>query len=312
MDIQVALAESLSPQRQLSVAADYLAAGSISPWLEMGAYEWLWLNSADSFGEMAQLFRHAPGLLPSEIVAHEHAASTADMAIATLTRAGITSFGIRVNGSLDYPDRLRGTSRPAEMIYVQGWADLLHAPRSVAVVGSREMTEKGARRTQKLTQMLVERDCVIVSGMERGIAATAHESAIKAGGATMAVLAAPLSHQDPRADKSLLRIVASEHLIVSAAPVLRFARNEERVHRMLASERGKIMAALTDATIVVEAGAVSSSVPQAEAALKLGRKVFILNGCFDQPNVEWPARLEAAGAIRVRQFEQIVQALRGR
>ncbi len=51
-------------------------------------------------------------------------------------------------------------------------------------------------------------------------------------------------------------------------------------------------------------------VNQGEAALKLGRKLFILNGCFDQPNVEWPARLEAAGAIRVRQFEQITQVLR--
>jgi len=310
VDIQVSLAETLSPRRQLSIAADYLAAGSISPWAELGAYEWLWLNSADSFGAMADLFRHAPGLLPSEIVAPEDIHRTADMAVAHLTRSGITSFGIRVNGSMDYPSRLRGTSRPAEMIYVQGWADLLHAPRSVAVVGSREMSEKGARRTQKLVQMLVERDCVIVSGMERGIAAIAHETAIKAGGATMAVIATPLSQHDPRADKGLLRIVASDHLIVSAVPVLRYARNEERVHRMFAAERGKIMAALTDATIIVEAGAITSSVSQAETALKLGRKLFILNGCFDQPNVEWPARLEAAGAIRVRQFEQIVQALR--
>jgi DNA processing protein len=69
------------------------------------------------------------------------------------------------------------------------------------------------------------------------------------------------------------------------------------------------MSALTDATIIVEAGAISSSVSQGEAALKQGRKLFILNGCFDQPD-GWPARLEAAGAIRVRQFEQILETLR--
>ena len=310
VEVQVALAESLSLQRQLSVAADYLAAGSISTHAELGAYEWLWLNSADSFGEMAELFRRAPGLLPSEIVASEHISRTAASAVTHLTRAGITSFGIRVNGSLDYPTRLRETSKPAEVIYFQGCADLLHAPRSVSVVGTREMTDKGERRTRKLVQLLVERDCLIVSGMERGIGATAHETAIKAGGATMAVLATPLSYHDPRSDKKLVRIVAADHLIVSPVPVLRFGRNEVRVHKMFAAERGKIMSALTDATIIVEAGAISSSVSQGEAALKQGRKLFILNGCFDQPNVDWPARLEAAGAVRVRQFEQIVHTLR--
>jgi DNA processing protein len=63
-------------------------------------------------------------------------------------------------------------------------------------------------------------------------------------------------------------------------------------------------------TIIVEAGAISSAVKQGEEALKLGRKLFILNGCFDQPGISWPARLEAAGAIRVREFEQILDVLR--
>ena len=309
MDIQFAL-ETYSPQRQLAFAADYLSASAISPWAELGAYEWLWLNSADSFAEMADVFRRAPGLLPSEIVAPDQVSRTADQAMAQFARAGVSSFGIRVNQSVDYPSRLRARSNPAEILYYQGSADLLHVPRSVAVVGTREMSEKGARRTRKLVQMLVERDCLIVSGMERGIDAAAHEAAIRADGATMAVLGTPLSHHDPRTDKGLLRVITSGHLVVSPVPVLRFARNEERLQRMFAAERAKIMAALTDATIIVEAGAISSTVSQGEAALKLGRKLFILNGCFDQPQVEWPARLEAAGAIRVREFEQITQALR--
>src|SRR5262249_35260424 len=120
VDIQVALLESLSPQRQLAIAADYLAAGAISPAAELGAYEWLWLNSADSYGAMADIFRRAPGLLPSEIVAADKVTQSAEAAIAALSRAGVTSFGIRVNQSLDYPSRLRARSNPAELLYFQG------------------------------------------------------------------------------------------------------------------------------------------------------------------------------------------------
>ena len=97
---------------------------------------------------------------------------------------------------------------------------------------------------------------------------------------------------------------------MSAAPVLACENADERMQKMHMVERGRIMSALTEATIIVQAGAVSSAVGQAEFALRMGRKVFILNGCFEQPGVTWPARLEAAGAVRVRSFDQIARALR--
>ena len=310
MKLQNAVRTKFAPTRPLTaVGADYIA-GEISPYLELGAYEWLWLNSGDTYAEIAEVFRRAPGLLPSAIVSPDEAERTAQLAVVQLNKAGVKSFGTRTHGSVDYPPRLRDTGDPAELIYYQGWSELMHAPRSIAVVGTREITEKGARRTRKLVQMLVGRDCLIVSGMERGVGTIAHETAIAAGGATMAVLATPLSHHDPRIDKGLQRTMISDHLLVSAVPVLRFERNEMETGRVFAAERGKIMSALTDMTIIVEAGAISSAVKQGEAALKLGRKLFILNGCFDQPGISWPARLEAAGAIRVRQFEQIIEALR--
>jgi DNA processing protein len=310
MNLHTALDKELASTRPRSAVRAEHFAGQISPYVELGAYEWLWLNSGNTYGEIAEVFRRAPGRLPSEIVEPEDAEQTARMAVAQLKKASTTSFGVRIHGSVDYPMRLRDTSHPAEMIYFQGWADLMHAPRSVAVVGTREITEKGARRTRKLVQMLVDRDCVIVSGMERGVGTTAHEAAIIAGGRTMAVLATPLSHHDPRIDKALQRAMINDHLLISAVPVLRFERNEADAMRMFAAERGKIMSALTDMTIIVEAGAISSAVKQREAALKLGRKLFILNGCFDQPGISWPARLEAAGAVRVREIEQILEVLR--
>jgi DNA processing protein len=310
MEIQIAMPDRFAGAAAPDSAADWLAAGDVSPYREMGAYEWLWLNSARDYAEMAEVFRRAAGLLPSEIVSPEHAAETADKVLSQMQRAGVASFTIRANGMLDYPVRLRDTPHPAELLYCQGWTDLLAAPRSVAIVGTREITDKGIRRTKKLVQMLIERRCLIVSNLERGVGATAHETAIAEGGATMAVLATPLSHHDPRADHGLRRSLAADHLIVSPAPVLAYDENDERMRRMFVAERGRIMAALTDATIIVEAGAISTAVKQGEAALELGRKLFILNGCFDQPGVKWPAELEAKGAVRVREFDQIARALK--
>jgi DNA processing protein len=292
------------------VRVDFLASSEVSPYLELGAYEWLWLNSARSYTEIGDVFRRAPGLLPSEIVNADDARTTAERAVAQMQRSGVQSFSVRVHGSIDYPGRLRDTQQPVELLYCQGWTDLLDAPRSVAVVGTREINEKGARRTKKLVELLVEKRCVIVSGLDRGVATLAHETALAHGGATIAVLPMPLSASDPRTDVRLRRQLAAEALIVSAVPALAWETADERSQKMHMIERGRIMSALTEATIIVQAGAVSSAVGQAEFALRMGRKVFILNGCFEQPGVTWPARLEATGAVRVRSFDQIARALR--
>jgi DNA processing protein len=71
------------------------------------------------------------------------------------------------------------------------------------------------------------------------------------------------------------------------------------------------MPALSEATIIVEAGETSGTLIQAKAALKQGRKVFILNSNFENPEVTWPHRLQKAGAIRVQDFSDILQVLSG-
>ena len=70
------------------------------------------------------------------------------------------------------------------------------------------------------------------------------------------------------------------------------------------------MSALTEGTIIVEAGETSGTLTQARAALYQGRKLFILESCFNNPAITWPARFEKEGAIRVRDPEDIWQALR--
>lgn len=144
------------------------------------------------------------------------------------------------------------------------------------------------------------------------MSATAHEAAIEAGGATIGVVGTPLSECENKPNSRLQRLIAAEHLLVSPVPVLSYVKQEERRSRLFRPEGGRTMFALAEATIIVEAGQISGTVIQAQAALQQGRRLFILNGCFDQPGVTWPARLEAQGAVWVREFEQIVDTLRKR
>lgn len=69
------------------------------------------------------------------------------------------------------------------------------------------------------------------------------------------------------------------------------------------------MSALTQATIIVEAGETSGTLIQARAALKQGRKLFILESNFHNPSLKWPHRYEQLGAIRVKEFEDILKHL---
>ena len=69
------------------------------------------------------------------------------------------------------------------------------------------------------------------------------------------------------------------------------------------------MSAISEATIIVEAGETSGTLIQAKAALKQGRKLFILNNNFENPNLTWPRKFEKQGAIRVREFEDIEKEL---
>jgi DNA processing protein len=295
-----------------SAKSSLFARKEVSPMLELGAYEWLWLNRADSFGGIADIFRQAPESLPSELAPEDGALSTGEQAVAQLAKAGIKTFGVRVHGTGDYPERLRDAEDPVELIYYQGWWDLVDAPRRVAVVGTREISDKGIRRTKKLVKMLLQRKCTIVSGLARGVDTIAHETAIESGGGTIGVAGTPLSDCDTKPNTQLQRLIATEYLLISPVPVLPYQKQEARSSRPFYQERGRTMSALAEATIIVEAGQISGTLLQAQAALRQGRKLFILNGCFDQPNVTWPAKLEAQGAIRVREFEQIVDALRVR
>jgi len=99
--------------------------------------------------------------------------------------------------------------------------------------------------------------------------------------------------------------VRIHHAGDSQVPVLRYAEQHIGQNRLFFPERNATMSALTEATIIVEASDTSGTLTQARAAIHQGRKLFILNSCFEYPAITWPARFEAQGAIRVRNMDDV-------
>ena len=227
--------------------------------------------------------------VPSDFVPRARAAECAAFVQEQFREAHIDRYGVRVHGAGDYPEKLRDAAHPIELIYYQGWWDLVDS-RSVAVVGTRKPTPEGLKRTRQLVRKLVKDDFTIVSGLAAGIDTAAHETAIEEGrphdrchrDAAVAQLSA---RQCRTAAKDRERISAHQP---GAGAALRKRRNIWQ-NRLFFPERNITMSALTEATIIVEAGETSGTLVQARAALQQGRKLFILDSCFRKKTLTWPA-----------------------
>ena len=286
-----------------------LTSHPISLFRELGAYEALWDRDGTSFRSIAKLFKTQRNAIPSDFVSPEEARSFADKTIGLLEKGGVREFGIQVHGTEEYPKRLRDAWHPIELLYYQGWWDLVHYPRLVAVVGTRNPSEQGVKRAQKLVNLLVKDNFGIVSGLAKGVDTVAHETAINAGGFTIAVIGTPLNSTYPQENLSLQQRIAKEYLLISQIPVCRYSQQTYKGNRLFFPERNITMSALTEATVIVEAGETSGTLTQARAAIAQGRKLFILDNCFQNQSLTWPRRFEEQGAIRVRDYDDIKEHL---
>lgn len=282
--------------------------GAVSPILEMGAYEELWSQHGMSFTKLAKLFREHREALPSELVPRDKAMTMAEQVLASFRKAGVEHFGVRVHRAGEYPKKLRDAKDPVELLYFQGWWNLVEAP-AVAIVGTRHPTSDGITRAKKLARLLVEDEKVVVSGLATGIDTAAHEAALDAGGRTIAVIGTPLSSTYPAANRALQQRIAAEHLVISQVPLYRYSQQNPTMNRLFFPERNITMSALTDATVIVEAGETSGTLIQARAAIHQGRKLFILESCFKNKSLTWPTRFLEKGAVCVRDYDDVKRAL---
>jgi DNA processing protein len=280
------------------------ATAPISPLMELGAYESMWLEEGATVKKIADRFATDPHALPSDFIAPAVAQQRAYEVIGKLKAEGVHRFGVRIHHAGDYPQKLRDARHPVELLYYRGTWELVET-RCVAVVGTRQASKDGISRAARLARELVRRDFTVVSGLAIGIDTAAHTAAIAAGGRTIAVVGTPLGQVYPKENRELQEEIATRFLLISQVPVLRHATHKWFQNRNFFPERNITMSALTEATIIVEAGDTSGTLTQARAALYQRRKLFILDSCFKRKNLTWPARFEKLGGIRIRELDDI-------
>lgn len=162
--------------------------------------------------------------------------------------------------------------------------ELLEAP-AVGIVGSRKATAPGRRTAERIARDLSRAGVAVVSGMALGIDAAAHRGALEGPGGTIAVLGRGPDRAYPVANGALFRQVSEEGLLVSEFP----PGTVPRAHHF--PRRNLILAALSSAVLVVEAGRRSGALNTVGHAGDMGRDVMAVPGC-----VEWE---QAAGTNRL-------------
>src|ERR1700730_2325851 len=177
-------------------------------------------------------------------------------------------------------------------IWCAGNIDLLRRADSVAVVGTRVVSVDGAARARRLARELAERRIVVVSGLAKGVDTEALTAAIEAGGAVIAVIGTPLDQAYPIENAPLQELIARHHLIVSQF------QPGSRTFPGHFPERNRLMAAVTDATAIIEAGDASGTLHQAAECVRFGRWLFIAKSVMDDPLLEWPAKLKDGTRVR--------------
>lgn len=177
-----------------------------------------------------------------------------------------------------------------ELLYLAGNPEFLEDGPRVSVVGSRKASPDGLDRARYLAAALAEGGITVVSGLAAGIDTAAHESAISAGGHTVAVLGTPLDRPTPAKNRELFGRIVAEHLAVSQFPI------GGTTHPGHFPIRNRTMALLTDATVIVEAGESSGTRHQGWEALRLGRVLFLLESVVKDERLSWPAEMIGYGA----------------
>lgn len=204
-----------------------------------------------------------------------------------------------------YPSSLLNTEDPPLMLYLMGEVDAAW-PSAIAVVGSRNPTPQGLANARQFARSFAQAGLTVVSGLALGVDAAAHEGALEAASgqlATIAVVGTGLDRVYPRQHFELAHRIAQSGLLVSEYPLGTppLAPNFPR--------RNRIISALSQGTVVVEAALKSGSLITAHQAAEQGKEVFAIPGSIHSPQSRGCHALLKQGAKLVETAQDVLEEL---
>lgn len=217
-----------------------------------------------------------------------------------------TKMGCRFITYMDdeYPEDLRNILSPPPYLYVKGNVNLLRYPVKVTIAGSREATPYGLNVAVDFAHELASDKVCIVSGGAKGIDAAAIRGAMRAGNRVIVVMGTGIDLSYPKENEKLFeQVVASGGVLVSEFPLGMGPLG----HNF--PIRNRIMTALGDAVVIVEAAERSGALISASHAMEQGKMLFAVPGNIDSPNSVGVNELLRDGALFALSGSEILNSL---
>jgi DNA processing protein len=171
-----------------------------------------------------------------------------------------------------YPKRLLNCYDPPAILYYRGRANL-NAAKIIAIVGTRSKTDYGKQLTERLVADLEEQQILVISGLALGVDAVAHKAALKHKMPTVAVMAHGLDKIYPAEHTVLAKDIIKEN-----GGLLTEFRSKTKPDKHNFPSRNRIVAGMSDATIVIETDIKGGSMITAELANGYNKDVFAFPG----------------------------------
>lgn len=210
----------------------------------------------------------------------------------------------------NYPQHLLSIADPPTLLYAKGRIELLNAPQSIAIVGSRNATTQGIKNTEWFAEELAQGGCQIISGLALGIDTAAHAGALKAyhkapqqAASTIAVIGTGCDIIYPPRNRELAYAIAEHGLLLSEFPLA------TKAHQSNFPRRNRIISGLAQGVLVVEAALQSGSLITARQAADQNREVFAIPGSIHSPLSRGCHALIRQGAKLVECAQDILEEL---
>ncbi len=228
-----------------------------------------------------------------------------DAARARCDNAGVEAICICDDA---YPALLGDLVDPPAVLHIRGGAerliDLL-SRSAVSIVGSRRPSEYGVDVARALGRDLAIAGVTVISGMALGIDSAAHAGALAARGPTVAVMAAAAERPYPPSSRPVYRQICEHGAVLSEMPPGVSTR------RWMFPARNRLIAALGEMTVVVEAAHRSGALGTVRTALDLGRHVGAVPGRVSSPVAAGTNAMLSEGACVVRDVNDVLDAIAG-
>ncbi|MGH9690171.1 MAG: DNA-processing protein DprA [Candidatus Acidiferrales bacterium] len=241
--------------------------------------------------------------LPAAVAQAIHSRQSLSAAAKELAQAQAAGCSLLTWDDPDYPSRLREIYDPPPLLYVRGDTELLNR-HLIAIVGARRPTPYGNQMAEKLARDLADRGLVILSGLARGIDASAHQGALSSvRGTTIGVLGCGVDVVYPKENKKIFAEMEQRGAIISEFPMGTFPAPQNF------PIRNRLIAGMALGVVVVEGAQYSGSLITARLAMEFGREVYGVPGNATQPASFGPHQLIKQGAKLVTSWDDIVEEL---